>query len=459
MSKDKNVIKYNEDQYKILKRCSKNKDLSEWNNYRKNNKGIRIHLEGVDLKEEFLEGANLRSALLTGAVLIETKLKNVDFYNAKLIDVDLRGADLEGQDLTMTYLENVDLMGAILNGVNLKNKDLKGFNLANSHLKCANLKYANLDGANLPGAHLEGVKLGFSNLMNTNLKGAYLEGADLGSTRLDNSDMFGALFKNTSLYAAHLDGANLENILFKEGINNNNHKNFSSFERAHFGNAFFSIHDKCETPEKDIISALSKAEVNNVRFINPVFGRKVRDEAWLHHFKKGHVEEKNLIKIAKRLNKINKYLNNNLPKDNNSVFTKIRIKWYKWRKLINIKKTTAPIKKRILLWLWKISSNYGQSIGRWFSCSLVISLLFAIVYNNYYDPNSVHLAVSSIDPENPFWTFFYYSVVTFTTLGFGDITPISNVMKIIVMIEVFLGYIMLGGLISIFANILARRND
>lgn len=52
----------------------------------------------------------------------------------------------------------------------------------------------------------------------------------------------------------------------------------------------------------------------------------------------------------------------------------------------------------------------------------------------------------------------YYSIVTFSTLGFGDISPISLESKHWVMIEVTTGYIMLGGLISIFANKLARRS-
>jgi hypothetical protein len=62
-------------------------------------------------------------------------------------------------------------------------------------------------------------------------------------------------------------------------------------------------------------------------------------------------------------------------------------------------------------------------------------------------------------PEGYSWfSFFYYSIVTFTTLGFGDITPISWCTEILVTIEVILGYIMLGGLISILANKLARRS-
>jgi len=52
---------------------------------------------------------------------------------------------------------------------------------------------------------------------------------------------------------------------------------------------------------------------------------------------------------------------------------------------------------------------------------------------------------------------FYYSVVTFTTLGFGDIIPQNSTAAIWVTIEVILGYIMLGGLITIFASKLSRR--
>jgi len=56
---------------------------------------------------------------------------------------------------------------------------------------------------------------------------------------------------------------------------------------------------------------------------------------------------------------------------------------------------------------------------------------------------------------------FYYSIVTFTTLGFGDVTPkiVNGWTPLIVVFEVILGYIMLGGLISILANKIARRND
>ncbi len=59
------------------------------------------------------------------------------------------------------------------------------------------------------------------------------------------------------------------------------------------------------------------------------------------------------------------------------------------------------------------------------------------------------------------WSLFttvYYSVVTFTTLGFGDITPRTPLAAGIVMLEVIVGYLMLGILISILATKVARRS-
>ena len=51
--------------------------------------------------------------------------------------------------------------------------------------------------------------------------------------------------------------------------------------------------------------------------------------------------------------------------------------------------------------------------------------------------------------RNATWfTPYYYSIVTFTTLGFGDVVPVDIVGEFVVTFEVILGYLMLGGLIS-----------
>ena len=55
------------------------------------------------------------------------------------------------------------------------------------------------------------------------------------------------------------------------------------------------------------------------------------------------------------------------------------------------------------------------------------------------------------------FTPYYFSFVTFTTLGFGDVLPKNLAGELWLTLEVVLGYVMLGGLISIFATKVSRR--
>ena len=53
---------------------------------------------------------------------------------------------------------------------------------------------------------------------------------------------------------------------------------------------------------------------------------------------------------------------------------------------------------------------------------------------------------------------YYFSVTTFTTLGFGDITPkpSATCAQMLVTSEVLIGYIMLGGFVTILSGKLVR---
>jgi hypothetical protein len=57
-----------------------------------------------------------------------------------------------------------------------------------------------------------------------------------------------------------------------------------------------------------------------------------------------------------------------------------------------------------------------------------------------------------------FQTAIYYSVATFTTLGFGDVTPKTQGAVWWTTAEVVIGYLMLGGLVSIISQKMAQRS-
>jgi voltage-gated potassium channel Kch len=104
----------------------------------------------------------------------------------------------------------------------------------------------------------------------------------------------------------------------------------------------------------------------------------------------------------------------------------------------------------VLYRIWWITSDCGRSFTRWALWTVLVAALFAGLY-----------ALVGVDygDHETFLSPLYFSVVTLTTLGFGDVLPASTAGQMLVMIEVVIGYVALGGLLSIFANKMARRAE
>lgn len=97
----------------------------------------------------------------------------------------------------------------------------------------------------------------------------------------------------------------------------------------------------------------------------------------------------------------------------------------------------------------KISSDYGRSFVRWGFSGMAFAFSFALAYYFMGPSHFIHAANS----DHSIMDYLYFSVVTFTTLGYGDIVPATAITKTLATIEVFFGYIMLG----LFINLIQRR--
>ena len=116
--------------------------------------------------------------------------------------------------------------------------------------------------------------------------------------------------------------------------------------------------------------------------------------------------------------------------------------------------------------VWRWSSDYGRSLA--LTLVTAIALSFSLVYMaaptwfperlREVMPQFHQVTGGQAGEPLTFWKSFYFSIVTFTTLGFGDVVADNTSARILVTLEVIFGYIMLGGLISIFANKLASRS-
>ncbi|MGB5631513.1 MAG: ion channel [Waterburya sp.] len=73
-------------------------------------------------------------------------------------------------------------------------------------------------------------------------------------------------------------------------------------------------------------------------------------------------------------------------------------------------------------------------ISVFFLIGMFWALLYTIVY--YLDPNAFN---QSLDTVSVFESMFYFSFTTLTTLGYGDITPVNSMAKILTNLEAVTG--------------------
>jgi hypothetical protein len=103
-----------------------------------------------------------------------------------------------------------------------------------------------------------------------------------------------------------------------------------------------------------------------------------------------------------------------------------------------------------LFWVWGWL-DYGRSLARVAIFGFSIMIAYGIIFVN--SPGVLNYTNSA----NTWLTPFYFSVVTFTTLGFGDVRPNSVTGEVLVSSEVIIGYVTLGLLLAVLAEKIARR--
>jgi len=102
---------------------------------------------------------------------------------------------------------------------------------------------------------------------------------------------------------------------------------------------------------------------------------------------------------------------------------------------------------------WLVSSiecllwGYGERPSRILLIALTLILSYAGLYNlvEWLDDKG---NVIQMTP----WDGVYFSVVTFTTLGYGDITPKTNLLKFLAGSEALCGAFAMGLIVAGFSN-------
>ena len=139
---------------------------------------------------------------------------------------------------------------------------------------------------------------------------------------------------------------------------------------------------------------------------------------------------------------------------------------------MEMRRKGATMKNRIWLTVYRALAGYGEKPGWVVRNSLIIILLGAVLFffsgvarvgadiPPESSPYIIDYSINSLDfcwnmvPD--FYYCFYYSVVTFTTLGYGDIHPVGYYSHAIAFSEAFIGAFFMALFVVVFTRKMMR---
>lgn len=305
-------------------------------------------------------------------------------------------------------LAGMDLSEADLAERNLSGLDLTGTDFFEAKLSSANLKHANMVSTELSGADLSHSGLYKAKLTAATMTGTNLESADLTEVDLSYADLRGANLVGADLTGADLRNANLADADLREACLERAKIAGASFRTARIDGA--NVTSVVYGSFRDMSGCYLGVRGLDGVYGNALFVRDARDQDFIDTLEASIYE---------------------MPQG------------------------FAQFSKRILFRAWGLF-DHGRSLLMVGIYALILATLYGIIYT--FD---MRLGWGMMDYSNSaqsWFTPFYVSLVTYTTLGYGDVTAENVYGEILVISEVVLGYFTLGLLLSIIANTIARRS-
>jgi len=317
----------------------------------------------------------------------------------KEVHRDLRGAPLSGVDLLKAHLSGADLLKANLSGTYLREANLSVANLWGADLSKANLRGANLSRANLWGCNLSGADLTEADLSGTNLSEANLSGANLWKANLTGALLREANLSGANLWETNLSGAELGEVLFTtDEVFNRLIKWWvpKFLSPLPLLNRIKPFHNLKKVGMTNLLG-IDTGKINGSK--NPILKRYIEDYQFIQGFKK-----------------------------------------------------KSPFHRWIFYPFWKATSDCGRSLMLWLIWSVGLMGLFTWIYYHHREDWFSQVNLNWLNA-------WYLSLTKFMTLGFVNAVPKIDhpVVQVLMMVEVVMGYVMFGGLISILISKLARR--
>lgn len=336
------------------------------------------------------------------------------------------------------YFSGLDFSNAILTSAIFEDAIFYDCNMSNVNLSECDLSKAKFGKVQFSGGSFGGnyVSRGIPHSTDSILSGAYFVRCDFSNMLIQGFD-----FTNSVLTKSSFEGADLMMTDFSRSRLND-----AKFDNV---NLRYTKFISCNMKGATLISAdltaadLSRANLNLVdlsgaKLDGAKFSIRKRRERIIDAFK-GNIQDNHCIGCRVETAYGNERLKKMLKEE---AFVEEFALKHPW-----------------LYKLWIVTSDCGRSIGLWLLWMFITINGFAVTYLWVgADAFNFTTKIGSMASQEHYLLYVYYSMVTFTTLGFGDITPVTPIAMFIVIFEVIVGFIMLGLLISLLANKVASRS-
>ncbi|WP_321494331.1 pentapeptide repeat-containing protein [uncultured Desulfobacter sp.] len=320
-------------------------------------------------------------------------LEGANFEELDLSKIDLKNAHLNDASFCRCTLKQTMFMNAALRNTKFDGADLSG----------AKFTAADIQNARFTSVLAKGVDFTFAKLMYTDFHEADVTGANF-----DRADLLRAVFHAADLTKSTLKHANIKAITLTE----------SRLYGTRFNAAIVNGRTLIWDCAVDLTTDFTGVGISAAR-VEPQlcsrFETNIRRRWWMRYIESKKRELGSIRKVG----------------INPLAFLRWGLKYF----------TILFIE--LFWWI----TDYGSSTGRVLKSLLIVSLAFAVLYTLFPSLTSEH--VENLSPVLRFVRSFYFSVVTTTTVGFGDIcaSRTSILSNVVIILHVMIGYMLLGALI------------
>ncbi|TKJ43327.1 hypothetical protein CEE36_04655 [candidate division TA06 bacterium B3_TA06] len=297
------------------------------------------------------------------------------------------------------------------------------------HLERANLQEVNLEGADLSRSLLDKAVL-----RNANLKGAYLRDARLYGALLFGCSLEGAHLERAFMWKADLKDTNLDKAIFS-GANLGQAYLSGAIWRDAYDLTWANIQEIGEEVDRDWIEA----------------GDVYRDLKAYFKQKGQYGDESKAYYREKLMAKHNAFWRCFYGQQPPGIFLKKSRPHTKRRSKVN------TFFRWLVLWFSWAVMGFGERW--WLTAFWAVGFILGFGLLYFWGTNAGwgQLLYKGNQQIKSIWDCLYFSVVTFATLGFGDISPaLKSWAKLPVIGEVIMGYVFLGTLVTLIARKMGR---